>query len=65
MPEIRIPPPQKIKGKCQLCGRHDQELHVLAMWDFTGWICKYCLEEIRKDNAGRFRAASEMTEPAE
>ena len=48
-----------------MCGRHNQELALTVFWEYVGFTCKHCVAEIRKENMGRIRAATEHTEPAE
>lgn len=62
---VSKPPPERMTGTCQMCGRHNQELTLTAFWEYVGFTCKYCVTEIRKENMGRIRAATEHTEPAE
>ena len=59
------PPPVKMTGICQMCGRHNQELSFAVFWEYMGFTCRFCMEEIRKESLGRVRAATEHTEPAE
>lgn len=52
-------------GTCELCGRHNAELHVLVLPDWIGWACDECREQLMKCYMGQIRAAAGHTEPAE
>jgi hypothetical protein len=52
-------------GICELCGCEGKDLRRLVLWDYVGWTCSKCIEQIRDDHFGRIRAAGAVTEPAE
>lgn len=62
---ISKPREPEMFGTCQMCGRHNQELKMIVFWEYMGFTCKYCIEDVRKESIGRIRAATEHTEPAE
>ena len=59
------PPPKSETGTCQMCGRHNQELTLTVFWNFFGFACRYCVEEMKKESIGRIKASTEHTEPSE
>lgn len=52
-------------GTCELCGRHNAELHVLVLPDWIGWACDECRDEMQKCFLRQIQAAAGHTEPAE
>ena len=36
------PPPVKMTGICQMCGRHNQELSFAVFWEYMGFTCRFC-----------------------
>ena len=62
---ISKPPPLKTTGKCPMCGRHNQDLKLLVFWDYYDFACKFCEEEIQKENMRKLKFAMEHCEPAE
>lgn len=52
-------------GTCELCGRHNTELHVLVLPDWFGWACDECRDEMQKCFLRQIQAAAGHTEPAE
>lgn len=52
-------------GTCELCGRHGQELRVMAQMDFIGWACDECFRQLHECQVRRYCSAGEETEPGE
>ena len=57
--------PYKRTGTCELCGRHNCELKILAIADFIGWACEECRQQLRECTARLYCSAGEETEPGE
>lgn len=62
--DVGMPNPVRT-GTCELCGGHNRELRMLILWDYAGWTCGECIDQIMESQAGRFRSAIEHEEPAE
>lgn len=58
-------PPQERRGTCEMCGGHNRDLRILITYEFIGWACKQCIEQIGKCLPRRYGPASEESEPAE
>lgn len=56
----------KARGTCQMCGKHYQDdLRIMAIADFIGWVCPECFRQLKDSMERRFIDAGERTEPAE
>ena len=52
-------------GTCELCGRHNAELHVLILPDWTGWACDECREQMQMCYLRQIQSAAGHSEPEE
>ena len=62
---LRSNPPAEKTGSCEMCGAHNRTLLILILWDYIGWTCQECREQIGKSQARRFCPPMEETEPIE
>ena len=62
---VRCTPPPVKTGTCELCGGHNRQLRILVLWDYIGWTCPECIDQVSQSQTRRFVAAGEHTEPTE
>lgn len=58
-------PPAIQTGTCELCGGHNRQLKILVIYDFIGWACRQCIDQLSESIPRRYVAAGEHTEPTE
>ena len=64
--KIRIAPrEQKTQGTCQICWMREQQLRILTLGNFLGWVCPVCFRQLKDTRERLFIDAGEWTEPAE
>lgn len=51
------------RGTCELCGKHNQALRILAVGDFIGWCCPECMRELRDSMIRKAMFRADWTEP--
>lgn len=54
-----------MNGTCEMCGKHNADLRLFVCWEYIGYTCRTCIDQVTRDNLLRMRAATDHTEPSE